>query len=161
VGDLAHTSWRTRLGVWLRNELRLEAYELSPRKMSEYIDRLNAFRPKLLLAYAQSAYQLARHAESNGLAVEPIPAVMTSATNLESSMRTTIERVFGAHVYDRYGSREVADIACENGDGHGLVINPLTHVVEVVGPGGRPVGPGEHGELVVTTLANRSMPLIR
>src|SRR5690606_22987823 len=83
VGDLAHASPRARLGAWLRNELALEAYELSPAKMDAYVARLNAFRPRLLLAYAQSAFELARHAESRGLEVLPIPAVMTSATNLE------------------------------------------------------------------------------
>lgn len=161
VGDLSSESLRARLGVWLRNELRLEALQLTPEKMNDYVSRLNRFRPRLLLAYAQSAYQLARHAETAGLHVEPIPSVMTSATNLEPQMRSTIERVFGTRVYDRYGSREVADVACENGDGNGLVINPLTHLVEVVDEAGNPVPTGEHGELLVTTLTNRSMPLIR
>lgn len=161
VGDLSNQSLRARLGVWLRNELRLEALRLTPEKMNAYVDRLNRFRPKLMLAYAQSAYQLAKHAETAGLHVEPIPAVMTSATNLEPEMRSTIERVFGTRVYDRYGSREVADVACENGDGHGLVINPLTHYIEVVDRDGAPLPAGEHGELLVTTLTNLSMPLIR
>jgi len=161
VGDIADASLRSRVGQWLRDELRLEAYQLTLEQMDGYVARLNAFRPRLLLAYAQSAYQLARHAEARGLEVQPIPAVMTSATNLEPEMRTTIERVFGARVYDRYGSREVGDVACENGDGHGLVVNPLTHVLEAVDESGRPLPPGEHGELVVTTLTNYSMPLIR
>ncbi|HEX7039827.1 MAG TPA: AMP-binding protein [Trueperaceae bacterium] len=161
VGDLADAGLRARVGMWLRDELRLEAYQLTPALMDDYVARLNAFRPRLLLAYAQSAYQLARHAEERGLALEPIPAVMTSATNLEPEMRSTIERVFGARVYDRYGSREVGDVACENGDGRGLVVNPLTHVVEAVDEAGRPVPPGQQGELLVTALANLSMPLIR
>jgi len=161
VGDLADSSLRSRAGQWLRDELRLEAYQLTPAVMDDYVARLNAFRPRLLLAYAQSAYQLARHAESRGLEVLPVPAVMTSATNLEPEMRSTIERVFGARVYDRYGSREVGDVACENGDGLGLVVNPLTHLVEAVDDRDRPVPPGEHGELLVTTLTNLSMPLVR
>src|SRR5690606_36980785 len=77
------------------------------------------------------------------------------------AMRTTIERVFGAPVYDRYGSREVGDIACENGDGCGLVTSPLTHYLEVIDANGRALPPGTPGELVVTLLTNYSMPLIR
>lgn len=160
VGDLAGAGLRGRVGQWLRHELRLEAYQLAPDQMDAYLDRLEAFRPRLLLAYAQSAYELARHAEARGRRVS-VPAVMTSATNLEPEMRSTIERVFDARVYDRYGSREVGDVACENGDGQGLVVNPLTHLVEVVDEEGRPLPPGEHGELLVTTLTNMSMPLIR
>ncbi len=161
VGDLSDAGLRARAGMWLRDELRLEAYQLTDDLMDDYVARLNAFRPRLLLAYAQSAHQLARHAESRGLEVLPIPAVMTSATNLEPEMRSTIERVFGARVYDRYGSREVGDVACENGDGRGLVVNPLTHLVEAVDEAGRPVPPGQPGELLVTTLTNLSMPLVR
>jgi phenylacetate-CoA ligase len=129
--------------------------------MDEYIVKLNTFGPKLILAYAQSIYQLATHAERTGQTMNPPHAVMTSATNLESEMRTTIERVFGAPVFDRYGSREVGDIACENGDGGGLLVSPLTHFLEVIGPDGQPVKSGTPGELVVTLLTNYSMPLIR
>lgn len=161
VGDLSTSTLRARLGVWLRNELRLEAFQMSEERMDEYVASLNAFRPRFLLAYAQSAFELARHAERRGLEVLPIPAVMTSATNLEPQMRSTIERVFGARVYDRYGSREVGAIGCENGDGLGLISNPLTHVVEAVDAAGVPVPTGEVGEILVTTLFNRSMPLIR
>src|SRR5690606_3762123 len=87
--------------------------------------------------------------------------IMTSATTLEPAMRTTIERVFGAPVFGRYGSREVGDVACENGDGNGMLVSPLTHLVEVIGADGTAVPDGTPGELVVTHLTNYSMPLIR
>lgn len=159
--DLSDTSIKTRIGTYLRNELALNAYLMPESVMDEYIAKLNAFKPRLILAYAQSIYQLALHAERRGYGITPPRAVMTSATNLEPDMRTTIERVFGAPVFDRYGSREVGDIACENGDGGGLVVSPLTHYLEVVGPDGRVVPDGTPGELVVTLLSNYSMPLIR
>lgn len=152
---------RAKLGAYLRNELRLNAFLMSSSVMDEYIARLNRFKPTLILAYAQSIYELAEHAERTGQAIAPPRSIMTSATTLEPSMRTTIERVFQAPVFDRYGSREVGDVACENGDGLGMVTLPLTHYVEVVDEKGRPVPEGSTGELVVTLLVNYSMPLIR
>jgi phenylacetate-CoA ligase len=159
--DLSDTSLTTRIGTYLRNELALNAYLMPESVMDRYLAELNAFRPRLILAYAQSIYQLALHAERTGHPITPPRAVMTSATNLEPEMRTTIERVFGAPVFDRYGSREVGDIACENGDGGGLVVCPVTHYLEVVDQDGRVVPDGTPGELVVTLLTNYSMPLIR
>ena len=159
--ELDNPGLKTRIGTALRNELRLNAYLMSHKVMDEYIAKLNAFEPRLILAYAQSIYQLALHAERTGQSVKSPRAVMTSATNLDKEMRTTIERVFGTTVYDRYGSREVGDIACENGDGFGLLVSPLTHLVEVIGPAGQRVEDGTPGELVITLLTNYSMPLIR
>ena len=158
---LASRSAASRVGAWLRNEIALNAFHMTEADMRAYTETHNAFRPEFVLAYAQSIYQWARFIEAAGLQVAPPKAIMTSATNLEPDMRATIERVFGARVYDRYGSREVGDIACENGDGKGLVVAPRTQFVEVVDAAGRPVPPGELGDVVVTLLTNRAMPLIR
>jgi len=159
--DLSDAGLTARFGTFLRNELPLNAYLMPPAVMDDYLSRLDAFKPRLILAYAQSIYQLAVHAEQTGREITSPRAVMTSATNLEPDMRTTIERVFGAPVFNRYGSREVGDIACENGDGGGLVISPRTHYLEVVDQDGMRVPHGTPGELVVTLLTNYSMPLIR
>ena len=159
--DMLNLPLRARVGAYLRNELRLNAYQMSPSVMDDYITKLNAFRPTLILAYAQSLHQLAEHAERMGRPVVSPRSIMTSATTLEPAMRTTIERVFKAPVFDRYGSREVGGVAGENGDGLGMLLPPLTHYVEVVDQDGMPVPEGVTGELVVTLLVNYSMPLIR
>src|SRR5690606_15374642 len=159
--DLQESGWRTRLGTALRSELRLNAYLMSDEISDAYIARLNEFRPSLILAYAQSIFNLAVYAEKTSQRLASPTAVMTSATTLEDEMRTVIERVFGAPVFNRYGSREVSDVACDYGDGLGLVVSPATHLVEVLTEDGLPVRPGETGEIVVTLLSNYSMPLLR
>jgi len=86
---------------------------------------------------------------------------MTSAGTLYGLMRETIQRVFRAPVFNRYGSREVGDIACECEAHQGLHVCPVTHYVEILREDGTPARPGEVGEIVVTSLTNYAMPLIR
>lgn len=86
---------------------------------------------------------------------------MTSAGTLYPHMRDTIERVFSAPVFNRYGSREVGDIACECECHQCLHANPYSHHVEILRKDGSHCTPGEVGEVVVTLLTNYAMPIIR
>jgi phenylacetate-CoA ligase len=64
-------------------------------------------------------------------------------------------------VLNRYGSREVGDIAAEKTSGAGLEVFSYANLVEVVDEHGNPCGPGEEGDVLVTNLTNYTMPLIR
>jgi phenylacetate-CoA ligase len=152
---------RTRLGRWLRNEYWLNAFRMGPSEMRECLRLINTVRPVQILAYAEAAYELARFAEREGLKVYPPRAVMTSAGTLYTYMRETIQRVFNAPVFNRYGSREVGDIACECEAHKGLHVCPVMNYVEILREDGTPAAPGEVGEVVVTSLTNYAMPLIR
>lgn len=154
-------TFKMRFSRWLRNELTLNAFRMTESTMAQYIEQLNAFRPDQILAYAESMDELARYVESRGLEVHTPKSIMTSAGTLFDHMRERIERVFGCSVFNRYGSREVGDIACEDASHQGLRVSTLTHLVELLGPDGAPVRPGEPGEVVITLLTNYAMPLIR
>ena len=76
-------------------------------------------------------------------------------------MRNVISEVFQCEVFDHYGTREVGSIAseCQNHDGlHILMEHTLVEVVDELG---KRCLPGVEGEIVITTLNNYSMPLIR
>jgi len=63
--------------------------------------------------------------------------------------------------YQAYATADVGTIAYETEAREGLVIDEGV-LVEIVRPGtGDPVGPGEVGEVIVTTLFNTDYPLIR
>jgi phenylacetate-CoA ligase len=76
-------------------------------------------------------------------------------------MREKIEQVFHCRVYNRYGSREVGDIACEREGVQGFWVAPWGNYVEIVDEQGRRVPDGEEGDILVTSLSNMAMPLIR
>lgn len=158
---VGHETWRTYMGRWLRNERWLNTHSMSQERIIEYVEQINRFAPVQLFAYAESLYEIARFIEERQLAVHRPTAIMTTASMLYPHMRETLERVFRAPVYNRYGSREIGAIACECEAHHGLHISPLTHYVEILRPDGTAAAPGERGELVITCLYNYAMPLIR
>ncbi len=153
--------FRARLSRWLKNETVLNSFRMSPLDMQRYVREINRVRPVHILAYADAIYALSCFIEMNELSVHSPVAVIAAAGTLYPEMRTLIERVFRTRVYNRYGSREVGGVASENAFGKGLEISALTHVIEVLAANDRPATPGVSGEILVTTLENFTMPLIR
>jgi len=151
---------RHRISRWLRNELWLNTYKMNAEDIELYIDKINKFKPKQLLAYAESAYDFALHIKKDKHIVD-IPAIMTSAGTLHPHMRKAIEEAFGAPVFNRYGSREVSGLACDCSFHEGLHICMPTHFIEILREDGTPTDYEEPGEVVVTLLTNYAMPLIR
>ena len=154
-------TFKTRFRRWLKNDLWLNAFRMTPADMRIYVRRINDFKPVQILSYAESIYELSRFIEHEGLRVYSPRAIMTSAGTLFPHMRDTISHVFKAPVFNRYGSREVGDIACECPQHYGLHVCTPTHYVEILRAGGSAANPGEVGEIIVTSLANYAMPLIR
>lgn len=146
---------------FVSNTVVLNAFRMNDARMRDYIARIGSLRPALVVAYAQSAYELARFSEENGVAIRPPGAVMTSAGTLYPFMRETIERAFGAPVFNRYGSREAGNIASQCAERRGLHVAPWGLFVEIVDEAGLPVPAGVEGDIVVTSLINHAMPLLR
>ncbi len=154
-------SLHMRLLNRLANYTSLNAFRMTPAQMRVYLDLINAKHPRLIVAYAQAIYSLAQFAEEAGIAVIPQTAILTSANVLHPYMREKIEGVFGCKVFDRYGCREAGDIASECEYHTGLHVFPWGSYVEVVDDEGRAVPPGEDGNILITSLQNYAMPLIR
>ena len=95
------------------------------------------------------------------LPIRPQVAIMTSAGTLHPLMREKIETAFQCKVFNRYGSREVGDIASECEAHAGLHVFPSGNYIEIVDDQGHPVPNGEEGNILVTNLYNYAMPLIR
>jgi phenylacetate-CoA ligase len=79
-------------------------------------------------------------------------------------MRKEIERNLGIKAYDIYGLTEIIGpgVSSECEAQNGLHINEDHFYPEIIDPvTGRPLPPGEKGELVFTTLTKEGTPLIR
>lgn len=152
---------RTRFVRWLRNEHWFNAFRMSPVEMHECLDRIDRLRPVLVLGYVESLVDLSRLLLRDGRRVHRPRAVMSAAGPLDPDARQQVEMAFRAPLFDRYGSREVGDVACECEAHGGLHVCAPTHLVEILRPDGNPVAAGERGELIITLLTNYSMPLLR
>ena len=163
IRDLAalKDNYKLRLLKWLYSEVHLNSFKMTPREMSKYILTINKFRPNQILSYSESIYELANYIISKGENVYSPNAIMTSAGTLFPNMRETIQHAFKCPVFNRYGSREVGDIACECEKHTGLHISIPTHYVETLKPDGSNAGYDELGEIVITSLVNFAMPLMR
>jgi phenylacetate-CoA ligase len=113
------------------------------------------------VSYAGAIYELARFADRNRIPVRGQNGIVSTGGTLFPSRRETIERVFGCRVFNQYGSREMGVFACELPGCEGLWIAPWNCHVEIVDSQGMPVDDGVEGEIVVTSLTNFAMPLIR
>jgi len=146
---------------YLRNRIVYNTFNMNPEDIKIYIDTLNRVKPKLIIGYADTLHEIAKFAKENDIHLDRQNAVHSAAGNLDDMMRKDIEEVFQCKVFNHYGSRETGAIAseCSAHDGMHLIMEHT--LLEIVNSEGEACAPGEEGEIVLTTLSNYSMPLIR
>ena len=71
------------------------------------------------------------------------------------------EEMWGAKIFSTYASTEIATSFCECPERCGGHVRPELIVVEIVDDSGAPLSAGQEGEIVVTPLGVRGMPLVR
>lgn len=158
----AHMTRKTRIfrgaRAWLENGFILDAFHLDPAKMKEQLIQARKLKPVHVHGYSTSCMTVAEFARDAGLTDWPsVRAVSTTSEQQTPQHRRILGEVFGAQVYDRYGSREVLSISmqCPEGGHHiyaDVNLVEFSHVSEVG---------GDLNAIVVTPLDNEAMPLFR
>lgn len=160
--DVLHgLGWRGRLDNYIYNRVVCNTFSFKSRDMREFIYRWNEVRPVSVWAYVDSMYEWARYISDHKLHIHSPRSIVVTAGTLYPFQREYIERVFKCPVLNQYGSREVGDIAAECSRREGLHVFEYSHYVEILDDRLQPVGEGEQGDVYVTSLINKSMPLIR
>jgi phenylacetate-CoA ligase len=156
--------WRIWFLYRLRNRVAFNTFEELD---GEFLDRIAAriirFKPKLLYGYGSSLGALAAHLDRAGRTVprESAPRVVQfTGDHMYEAEQALASRVFRAPVASVYGSSEGGGTAqpCAKFGQHLSVDHILTEFVRADGTHARP---GEPAEILVTTLHNFAMPLIR
>lgn len=150
------TYWRYD---WSENKIYLSGFHLSNSVMSIYLEKLLQWKPKFIVAYPSSLFALARFMQHLNCRMQ-VQAVFTSSEALSQAERKLIEERFACQVWDRYGTGERLAVTqqCEYGRYHQ---NSEFGIFHVDSPFGYPSPNERKGELVLTSLTNLSMPLIR
>ena len=150
-----------RLRNWLYNRVDVNAFKMSEADMRRAVDLINRWKPTWIEGYVQSLYEFATYVESRGAALHAPRGAIATAGVLDEDVRALIERVLGCKAFNRYGSREVGDVACSCQRQQGLHLSVWNHYFEILGPDLSRVQGGQQGKVYVTSLNNFSMPLVR
>jgi phenylacetate-CoA ligase len=140
-----------------RNQLILNTFRLDDEILGRLHAKLTRFRPAALLGYTSSLLAMADWLERHAIKPRyPTTSIINAAETLLPEQRERIETIYGAPLFDRYGTRDAGPIAMECEAHRGLHVNVIDLVVEPYGG-----EPGQPQELLVTNLNGYGMPLIR
>jgi phenylacetate-CoA ligase len=118
-----------------------------------HLAMLAGYRPHIVYAFPSYLIDLIASAERGGLSLPKIETLYTSSEVLTPAARARIENAFQGRLFDVYGSTEFKEIAwqCRAGRYH---LNFESVYVE-------PQAPDARAPVVVSTLCNIAMPLLR
>ena len=129
--------------------------------LAAMVDRLNAWRPEMLWAYASIIRLLAEEQMSGRLKIAP-RTVLSASELLTEGIRRRAVAAWGNVVFDTYATTDCGGIGAECEQHHGLHLQEDVSIIEVVDRNNQPVEPGVFGDkLLVTVLGSRTMPMIR
>jgi phenylacetate-CoA ligase len=170
-GDWLATLWGARLDLAeddtfvnrMRNRLLYRSISLNTSAVSEkdwqvFLADVRRFKPRAMLAYAQSAVMFADYVRENKIQDITFDSIITSAEVLLPGQREYLQETFHGTVFNRYGCREVSVIASECEQHRGMHVNADALYVEIEPD---PTLPAGCGKVIITDMFNRSMPLIR
>lgn len=129
----------------------------------DVVERLNAFRPNALTAYAGVLEMLALDAQAGRLDLAPeLMQVVNNSEVLTDRARARIEAAFGLRVMNNYATGECPFLTNGCRTDPGAHVNSDFAILEVVDADYRPVPAGTPGKKVlITNLANTVQPILR
>lgn len=87
--------------------------------------------------------------------------LLTIGETLSEETRLRISEAYSCPVFDAYGTRETGRVAAQCPACNGYHVHDLNVLVELIDDSGRPIEPGETGHVLITSLHNYAMPMIR
>lgn len=117
--------------------------------------------PAYLITYPSNLMALLMHSKARGLRLPSLRCIETLSEILHPEVRAACRDVWGVKIADMYSSQEVGYIALQCPESEHYHVQSENVLVEILDDAGRPCAPGETGRIVVTTLHNYAMPLIR
>jgi phenylacetate-CoA ligase len=130
----------------------------TPTQQAEWLGRV---QPHYLLLYPSLIPELALACRRLGIRLQNLRHVRTVAECVEPAVRELCRSEWGVPLHDVYSAQEVGYIALQCPVEEHLHVQAETALVEVLDEGGAPCAPGQVGRIVVTSLHNFAMPLIR
>lgn len=117
--------------------------------------------PDYLITHASNLHALAELSLKQGVRLPRLRQARTYSEALRPDLRETVRAAWGVQIADGYSCEEAGNIALQCPRHEHYHIQSENLLVEILDEAGRPCAPGETGRVVITTLHNFAMPLIR
>jgi phenylacetate-CoA ligase len=152
---------KDRFWNYFLNKTWISGFHFTQQDMAMATETINKKRPTLITGYANVLYTFARFVQEKSLALYTPKAVVSTAEVLFDQQKEVIQNAFGCKVFNRYGCREMCDIAqtCPE-SGNLLHVNSDNIILETI-KNGKVTDKGEVGEIILTDLNNFASPFIR
>jgi phenylacetate-CoA ligase len=125
----------------------------------EQVDILDQMKAVSVYGFPSGIDGIVRVLEQTGRRLPSLRRALCGGEAVDDSLRERARRTFGFDLRDNYGSTETfVAFECPAGSYH---INAEHVWVEIVDQAGNPVAPGQMGRVLLTTLENYLMPLVR
>jgi phenylacetate-CoA ligase len=129
--------------------------------ISDQVPWLVRENPDYLLTFPSNLLALAKQFRDEGLRLPALREVRTIGEVMTDEVRHECYEAWGVPLTDLYSTQEVGYIALECPEQRNYHVQSENVLVEVLDDRGRPCEPGEVGRVVLTTLHNFAMPLVR
>jgi phenylacetate-CoA ligase len=104
---------------------------------------------------------IAKEVERRKLSFKSLRAIQLTSEPVPPAFRARLQSIFNCEIYDKYGSRETNIVSHESPAHDGMLIQQENVFVEILDGNDQPCPAGVDGRIVLTTLNNFAMPLIR
>ncbi len=143
------------------NRREFNTFRLSRELVRQFVTALARFRPRLVSTYTNAMHLICHEVEQQGIDFPELRAVQGTSEPFPPAFRRRIEKALGCETYDKYGTRETNIVSHESPDHDGMCIQAENVFIEILDDNDEPCPPGSSGRVILTTLNNLSMPLIR
>lgn len=117
--------------------------------------------PDYLITHASNLHALAALSIRRGIRLPRLRQARSYSEALRPDLRETVRAAWGVEVADAYSCEEAGYIALQCPRHAHYHVQSENLLVEILDEAGKPCAPGETGRVVLTTLHNFAMPLIR
>lgn len=117
--------------------------------------------PDYLLSYPTNIRALAMYCIAESIRLPALREVRCMGEVIGADLRELCQRAWGAHLVDVYSCQEAGYLAMQCPDSEQYHVQSECVVLEILREDGTPCAIGETGRVVLTSLHNFAMPLIR
>jgi phenylacetate-CoA ligase len=129
--------------------------------VEKQIEWLQQNSPDYLLTYPSNLMALMTHCRDNDVTIPPLQLIGTFGEILFPEIRDAAKDTWGVRIADMYSTNEVGYVALQCPEHEHYHVQSENLLVEVLDEKGHPCSQEKTGRVVVTTLHNFAMPLIR